>query len=121
MNNFGFLGGGKLYELGSRFYVQSFFLAFERYPLSVELYRRLDWSLITDRLYRRIVPDDRLDEAIGTLARMLHLLRETKLAEVDWAALGLSGPEEGPAFQPMPPCATSTCPSRMASRLALPA
>lgn len=96
MKEFGVMGGGNLFVLPSRAYMRSFFLAFEKYPLSVQLYRKLDWSLITDRLYRRIIPDEQLDVALGTMIRMLGLLAETKIADVDWAAIGLTGPEDGP-------------------------
>lgn len=96
MNEFGVMGGWDLAVLPSRAYMRSFFLAFEKYPLTVELYRKLDWSLIMDRLYRRIIPDEQLDVAIGIMMRMLGLLGETKMADVDWAAIGLEGPEDGP-------------------------
>jgi hypothetical protein len=96
MKEFGVMGGSMLMQLPSRAYMRSFFLAFEKYPLSEELYRKPDWSLIMDRLYRRIVPDEQVDAALGMMMRMLGLLDETRLSDVEWAAIGLNGPEDGP-------------------------
>lgn len=96
MVEYGYIGGSNLIALGSREYVQSFFKAIDKYVFSEELYRRLDWSLITDRLYKRTISDDMLDVAIGTMARMLYLMEFTSLSSVKWKALGLNGPEDGP-------------------------
>lgn len=100
LNDYGYVGANTLYHLGSRAYVKSFFLAIEQYVFREKLYRKLDWSLITDRLYRRNIPNDMLDVAIGTMARMLELLSETLLSVVDWNLLELSGLHEGPSVGP---------------------
>jgi hypothetical protein len=95
-NEFGYVGPGVLFDLGTREYVRSFFVAIEKYVFREKLYRQLDWSLVTDRLYKRTVPHDDLDATVSTMAQMLHLLRETPISEVDWSKLGLNGPEDGP-------------------------
>lgn len=96
---FGYIGGGHLYGLGSRAYVRSFFQAIDRYVFNESLYCKLDWSLITDRLYRRTISDDMLDVAIGTMARMLQLMQYTPLSAVNWNSLGLCSPDERPKIR----------------------
>jgi hypothetical protein len=93
---YGIKGGGELCYLGSREYVDSFFKAIKIYVLNEALYRELDWSLITDQLYKRTIDNENLDLAIGTMARLLHLMRETPLSVVDWSALGVPEPATVP-------------------------
>jgi hypothetical protein len=97
---YGYIGPSLLFELGTREYVRSFFVAIEKYVFREKLYRQLDWSLITDRLYKRTIPHEQLDAMISTMAQMLHLLRETPMSAVDWPKLGLNGPEGGPHHRP---------------------
>jgi hypothetical protein len=91
-DEFGYIGPNVLFELGTRAYVRSFFLAIEKYVFKEKLYRQLDWSLITDRLYKRTVPHEQLDAMISSVAQMLSLMAETPLSAVDWSKLGLDGP-----------------------------
>jgi hypothetical protein len=93
---YGYVGGGSLYRLGSREFINSFFIAIEKYVLNVKLYRELDWSQITEDLYRKTICADKLDLTIGTMARLLHLMCETPLSSVDWDALGIPEPETAP-------------------------
>lgn len=92
---YGYIGPGVLFELGTREYVRSFFVAIEKYVFREKLYRQLDWSLITDRLYKRTVPHEQLDAMVSAVAQMLSLLGETSTSAVDWPKLGLNGPEDG--------------------------
>ena len=97
-DGFGYVGANTLFFLGDCSYVKSFFLSIEKYVLQERLYKRLNWTIITDRLYRRNIPNDMLDVAIGTMARMLALLDETPLADVNWQDLELDVPGEQSAL-----------------------
>ena len=96
MVEYGYIGGSNLITLGSREYVQSFFKAIDKYVFNEELYRRLDWSLITDRLYKRTISDDALDQTLGVMARLMDAFSETPLSAVDWNVLGIARPNPMP-------------------------
>lgn len=94
-NEIGYIGGGNLFELGSASFVESFFHAIENYVFSEKIYFQLDWSLITDRLFKRTIAHEQLDTLIGTMDRLLLLMQETPIATVDWSKLGLDNAPNG--------------------------
>jgi len=93
---YGIDGGGSMYRLGSREHVRSFFIAIDKYVLKEKLYRKIDWSLITDRLYKRTISHDMLDDTIAKMALLIHAMQYTQLSAVNWNVLGIPEPDKMP-------------------------
>lgn len=77
----GFMAGADLYELGSEYDVELFFDAI-RY-LVAPRFPDLNWDVVTDRLYKRYLKEDELDqaqEALRVAERTLQLEFASRLA-----------------------------------------
>jgi len=84
MRNIGFCGGSSIRELGPISDVMLFFNCVGAYVVPGT---RKDWSLITDRLYRRYVRFEDLDETSGLMAEVKRAFSSVSSTEVDWSAL----------------------------------
>ncbi|ULU26781.1 hypothetical protein DYST_03729 [Dyella terrae] len=84
MRNIGFCGGSSMCELGPVSDVTLFFDCISAYAAAST---DKNWSLLTDRLYRRYVRQDDLDETSGLMAEVRNVFSTIPSAAVDWSAL----------------------------------
>lgn len=82
MKVIGFSGGGSICELGSISDVVLFFDCLEMF--SKWKYPSEDWSLLTDRLYRRYLRFEELDAASERIGRAKILFSELPVSAVEW-------------------------------------
>lgn len=85
MRHIGFLTGD-LRELGSVSDVMCFFNCFRTYV--EQPHPEKDWSLITDRLYRRYLLPGDLDAASALMEAGRQIMAVIPSASVDWKAMG---------------------------------
>lgn len=87
MANIGFTGGSSLCELGPISDVMAFFKCLEIYisPESPET----DFSLLTDRLYRRYLKLEELDRAKGLMGQARDGFGKVMSSGFDWEELGV--------------------------------
>ena len=92
MKNVGFHGGSSICELGPSADVVLFFDCLNAY--AAKPHPEKNWSLLTDRLYRRYLKQDELDEASALMKNAKDIFGSVPSASVDWkeisAAPGLS-------------------------------
>ena len=85
MKNVGFHGGSSICELGPSADVALFFECLDAYaakPHSGE-----NWSLLTDRLYRRYLKQDELDEASALMKNAQEIFASVPSASVNWEGM----------------------------------
>jgi hypothetical protein len=85
MKHIGFITGD-LRELGSVSDVMVFFNCFQTYV--EQPHPEKDWSLITDRLYRRYLLPGDLDAASALMEEGRRIMATIPSASVDWKAMG---------------------------------
>jgi len=90
MRNIGFEGGHTIYELGS---VSDVILFFECVDTFIsKRYPDEDWSLLTDRLYRRYLRQDELEKTKILMNRVEKIFNSLSTSSVNWDEV-LSKPE----------------------------
>lgn len=85
MKNIGFNGGSSICELGPSADVALFFECLNTYVAKPN--PEQDWSLLTDRLYRRYLKYDELDSASSLMEYAKRIFTELPSASVDWRSL----------------------------------
>lgn len=88
MKNVGFHGGSSICELGPSADVALFFKCLDAYVATP--HPEQDWSLLTDRLYRRYLKQDELDEASLLMKEALKIFARVDSASVDWRGISVS-------------------------------
>jgi hypothetical protein len=93
MRKIGFNGGGLLCELGPAPDMALFFSCLERY--AEQDHPEQDWSLLTDRLYRRYLRREELEPALAlmTQAQETFAQRPAKTS-IEWDEKMLANPEK---------------------------
>lgn len=92
MRKIGFHGGSSLCELGPASDVALFFTCIDHYV--TQEHPETDWSLITDRLYRRYLRREDLDHASDLMNRVREIFSEKPTASsIEWDAAMLEDPE----------------------------
>lgn len=84
MRNIGICGGSSIRELGSVSDVTLFFDSVVAYAIPST---NRDWSLISDRLYKRYVRQEDLDETSGLMTDVKHAFSSVSSSAVDWSNL----------------------------------
>ena len=84
----GFRGGGLVYELGTDSDMRLFFDCISYYVLPK--YPDKNWSLITDRLYRRYLRLEELDDAVALMKLVEKEFKQLDREAFDWSKI-LSG------------------------------
>jgi hypothetical protein len=82
MKNVGFQGGSSICELGPSADVALFFECLNAYAAKTN--PEQNWSLLTDRLYRRYLKQDELDVASALMASAKDIFGSVSSASVDW-------------------------------------
>jgi len=78
----GVMGGTSIYELGPIKDVVLFFECLDYFV--VNQYAEQDWSLLADRLYRRYLRIDELEQAGELMKKVKEIFSEITNDEVDW-------------------------------------
>ena len=84
----GFIGGGSIFNLGTDSDMQLFFDCISYYVLPK--YPDQNWSLITDRLYRRYLKLEELDAAVALMKLVEKEFKQLDREAFDWSKI-LSG------------------------------
>lgn len=82
MRKIGFDGGSSLCELGPASDVVLFFDCLRTY--AEQMHPEQDWSLLTDRLYRRYLRLDELEAASALMEQVRQLFAGLPASAVDW-------------------------------------
>lgn len=82
MRIFGFHGGGSMYELGSVSDMVLFFECINFY--AAKKHPETDWSLLTDRLYRRYLRLEELEEAVKLMNKVKEIFSTLPNSAIDW-------------------------------------
>lgn len=82
MKTIGLTGGSALCELGSAIDVQLFFNCLDAYV--VQRHLELDWTLLTDRLYRRYLRLEELDTASTLMDQAKQTFLCVNNRDIDW-------------------------------------
>ncbi len=82
MRLFGFHGGSSIRELGSVSDMVLFFECINFY--AAKKYPETDWSLLTDRLYRRYLRLEELDEAVKLMSKVKEIFSTLPNSAIDW-------------------------------------
>lgn len=82
MRKIGFDGGHTVYELGPVSDVVLFFECLNSFVVSQ--YPDQDWSLLTDRLYRRYLRRDELERSFALMERARSIFSTMPSASVEW-------------------------------------
>lgn len=82
MRNIGFHGGHTIYELGSTSDMILFFECIKVYV--VQNHPQQDWSLITDRLYKRYLHLEELNEASKLMNKIIEIFTALPNAAINW-------------------------------------
>jgi len=85
MRNIGFYGGGSICELGPVSDVILFWECIDHY--AIQPHPEQDWSLLTDRLYRRYLKLEELDQASFLMDQIKEIFQNLPSSSVDWDAL----------------------------------
>lgn len=83
----GFSGGSSIFELGSISDVQFFFDCIKSFVVPV--YPDLDWSLLTDRFYRRYLRPEELAPAQQLMDKVKTVFERVPSSGVDWSNMSL--------------------------------
>lgn len=83
MKNVGFYGGSSLRELGPSADVALFFECLDTYVAKGSG----SWDLLKDRLYRRYLKEDELNEASALMRKVKEAFAELPSSSVDWGNL----------------------------------
>ena len=101
MRKIGFFGGGLLHELGPASDVVLFFSCVSQY--AERDYPEQDWSLLTDRLYRRYLRLDEVELASALMAQVREIfVHRPATSSVQWDGKMLSDPEKSWLKQDQP-------------------
>ncbi|WP_181157921.1 hypothetical protein [Burkholderia multivorans] len=101
MRKIGFHGGCRICELGPSSDVILFFDCLKIY--AEQAHPDQDWSLLTDRLYRRYLRREELDKAAALMEQVLQIFAQHPAASaVEWDSL-LSGDPERSWLNPNQP------------------
>ncbi|WP_213304765.1 hypothetical protein [Paraburkholderia sacchari] len=93
MRKIGFDGGHSIYELGPAPDVALFFDCLNAY--TEETNHAQDWSLLTDRLYRRYLRREELEPALALMVQVREIFTQKPAASsVEWDAAMLANPEK---------------------------
>ena len=84
----GFIGGGSIFNLGTDSDMQLFFDCISYYVLPK--YPDQNWSIITDRLYRRYLKLEELDAAVALMKLVEKEFKQLDREAFDWSKI-LSG------------------------------
>lgn len=82
MKKIGFHGGHTIYVLGSASDMKLFFDCIIAYPAFDN--KDMDWSLLTDRLYKRYLKFDELDQALALMHRVNEAFKQIPSNAVEW-------------------------------------
>jgi hypothetical protein len=91
IRHIGFDGGHTIYELGPASDVELFFECLDFYV--VRKHSDRDWTLLSDRLYRRYLRIDELDEAQALMDLAQHEFAGLPSSSVDWKQLPIDSNE----------------------------
>ncbi|MEI7297182.1 hypothetical protein WCQ02_34065 [Paraburkholderia tropica] len=92
MRKIGFDGGHSMYELGPAPDVSLFFHCLRRY--AEEDHPTQDWSVLTDRLYRRYLRAEELEPALKLMAQAREIFaQQPAKTSIEWDAAMLADPE----------------------------
>lgn len=80
----GITGGSSLHELGSAAEVQSFFDCLDAYVVRVQ--PAIDWSVLSDRLYKRYLRQQELETALKAMGIARELFRSIPSKSIDWSS-----------------------------------
>lgn len=93
MRKIGFTGGARICELGPAPDVSLFFNCLRTYAEGD--HTEADWSLLTDRLYRRYLRREELDPACALMAQAREIFAQLPAKTgVEWDAAMLANPEK---------------------------
>ncbi|WLE58842.1 hypothetical protein GIY62_17300 [Burkholderia plantarii] len=93
MRKIGFHGGHTICELGPAPDVVLFFSCLERY--AAQAHPEQDWSLLTDRLYRRYLRKEELEPALALMAQAHDIFaKKPAVSSVEWDEAMLANPEK---------------------------
>jgi hypothetical protein len=82
MRTIGFFAGHSAFELGSTSDMILFFNCLNAFVMHKQQGR--DWSLLSDRLYRRYIPQQNADEALELMQRAQQVFATLPSASVNW-------------------------------------
>lgn len=82
IHNIGIYGGHSVYELGPSSDMAAFFDCLDAYV--VKQRPETDYSLLTDRLYRRYLRFDELNTAVTLIGQIKEIFARTPSASVTW-------------------------------------
>lgn len=82
MKTIGLAGGGLLSELGSKTDIHLFFDCLNTYVVSK--YSEQDWSLLSDRLYKRYLRLNELDAALALMEQVRKKFAALPSNAIDW-------------------------------------
>lgn len=85
MRKIGFHGGSSLCELGSMADMILFFKCLDAFVVKTN--PDCDWSLLTDRLYRRYLRLEELNAASELMARVKEIFSSVPTSAVDWGEM----------------------------------
>ncbi|EYU13684.1 MULTISPECIES: hypothetical protein [Photorhabdus] len=92
MRNIGFSGGSSTKELGT---VNDVVLFFECLKLFVEQkYPEQNWHLLTDRLYKRYLRQEEIEDAKAQMEQVRQLFMNLPSSSVEWGTVSLANVEE---------------------------
>lgn len=93
MRKIGFHGGHSIYELGPASDMVLFFACLRDY--AEQDHPEQDWSLLTDRLYRRYLRQEELEPALALMVQAREIFAEKPAStSVEWDATMRADPEK---------------------------
>ncbi|MBL0318992.1 MAG: hypothetical protein IPP74_06860 [Alphaproteobacteria bacterium] len=88
MRMVGFCGGDLIRELGYSGDMEIFYSCIHRYVTSKDI--ETNYSLIVDKLYRRYLKREELDDALRMMDNIENIFKTITSQSVDWVGLGLN-------------------------------
>lgn len=92
MRKIGFHGGHTIYELGPAPDMMLFFDCLKTY--AEQDYPEQDWSLLTDRLYRRYLRREEIDKASTLMEQVRQIFARLPASAIDWDTSMLGNAEK---------------------------
>lgn len=98
MKTVGLAGGSLIFELGSHMDVQLFFECLDAFVFSK--HPGPHWRLLSDRLYKRYLKLDELDEASALMREAQKELQKLPSIEIDWQDYAANSAATSNSLQP---------------------
>lgn len=98
MKTVGLAGGSLIVELGPHTDVQLFFECLDAFVFSK--HPGQDWRLLSDRLYKRCLKLDELDEASALMREAENELQQLPSTAIDWQDYAANNPATTNSLQP---------------------